>query len=130
MKKQDGLQLRNNRPPTKIEISSAVTQVKLNDKNKAERSFKVEYDRIVSQARELVELSVNNETVYNSEFNFEPLVGETYHLYIRKNGIKFLSLIGPKEWSDYEYLGSFLLDEKRIWNRVNIEDEMVPTRSF
>lgn len=116
--------------PIKINNSANITLSKSKNINKAERSFKVEYNRLVSQAEELAEIALINELVYGAEFNFEPLVGETYHLYSRKNGIKFLSLIGPKEWSNYEYLGSFLLDEKRIWNRVNIEDEMVPTRSF
>ena len=30
--------------------------------------------------------------------NFKPIIGKTYHLYEKKSGKKFMSLISPLEW--------------------------------
>jgi hypothetical protein len=29
---------------------------------------------------------------------FKPLTGHTYHLYLKEDGNKILSMIGPKQW--------------------------------
>ena len=58
-----------------------------------------------------------NGIIYNSKFNFEPVVGEIYHLYYGKNKETFLSLIGPNEWK-YEHIGSFVLDSDNKWKKL------------
>ena len=45
--------------------------------------LKAEYDKMMQ------ELEYNN-LVYNARFNFEPIIGETYHLYKDKNNEPFL----------------------------------------
>lgn len=110
-----------NKLPTKINVTGGLTEVKAKDLRKAERSFKVEYNRIIEQARELALEAEINSLVYNSEFNFEPLVGDIYHLYKRRNGVHFLSLIGPEEGLRQEYIGSYMLDEKRVWKKIETD---------
>ena len=58
-----------------------------------------------------------NQLIYSAKFNFEPLIGETYHLYSGKDGINFLSLISPSEWKQ-TYLGSFILDSENKWEKI------------
>jgi len=55
-----------------------------------------------------------NELVYNAKFSFEPVIGETYHMYLGDDGIEFLSLIGPNEWNK-EFIGSFKLNSDKKW---------------
>jgi len=59
-----------------------------------------------------------NELLYKAKMSFEPIIGETYHLYSdgSRNGY-FLSIIPPKQWKK-EYLGSFLLNNDKVWERI------------
>jgi signal peptidase I len=45
---------------------------------------------------------------------FEPVIGETYHLYRGEDGYNFLSLISPAEWNK-EHLGTFQLNSDKKW---------------
>lgn len=55
-----------------------------------------------------------NELVYNAKFSFEPVIGETYHMYLGDDGIEFLSLIAPNEWNK-EFIASFKLNSDKKW---------------
>ena len=61
----------------------------------------------------------NTTLIYESDYNFEPIMGETYHLYEKING-RFLSLIAPNEWNK-KYLGSYLLTTDGKWEKVNLK---------
>ncbi|TAE32909.1 MAG: DUF2452 domain-containing protein [Cytophagales bacterium] len=45
--------------------------------------------------RHRVEVS---ERIYGAQMNFEPIVGQTYHFYTRRNGTDVLSMVAPHEW--------------------------------
>ena len=45
--------------------------------------------------RHRVEVS---ERIYGAQMGFDPIVGQTYHFYVRKNGLDVLSMIAPHEW--------------------------------
>ena len=45
--------------------------------------------------RQRVEVS---ERIYSAQMNFEPIIGHTYHFYLRKDGTDLLSMIAPTEW--------------------------------
>jgi hypothetical protein len=72
--------------------------------------LKVEYQKLVEEYKW-------NDLVYNAHFSFEPVIGEIYHLYPRKNGEIFLSLISPNEWNK-ESLGSFKLNSEQKWIKL------------
>lgn len=72
--------------------------------------LKKEYDSLVSKY-------VDTKLVYDSDYNFQPIVGETYHLYERKNGNTFLSMISPNDWKQ-EYVGSFILLNNGTWEKL------------
>lgn len=69
--------------------------------------LKVQYDNLMKEFE-------NNELVYNANFSFEPVIGETYHLYRGEDGYNFLSLISPAEWNK-EHLGTFQLNSDKKW---------------
>ena len=72
--------------------------------------LKQEYQKLVAEYKW-------NELVYNAKFTFEPVIGQTYHLYYDKQGEVFLSMIGPSEWNK-PYIGSFKLDSNNKWNKT------------
>ena len=84
---------------------------------KVNKEFNNRYESLKKQYDELVEEFKWNEIVYNSKFNFEPVVGETYHLYYGQNGSTFLSLIEPNQWSR-EHIGSFTLNYDNKWIKL------------
>lgn len=72
--------------------------------------LKAEYDKMIQ------ELEYNN-LVYNARFNFEPIIGETYHLYKDKNDDPFLSIIAPND-CNFDYVGSFYLNSELLWKKT------------
>ena len=84
---------------------------------KVNKEFNNRYESLKKQYDELVKEFKWNEIVYNSKFNFEPVVGETYHLYYGQNGSTFLSLIEPNQWSR-EHIGSFTLNYDNKWIKL------------
>lgn len=81
-------------------------------KSKVEK-FKEEYEL-------LVETYKINELLYKAKYEFEPIIGETYHLYRRENlDESFLSIIPPETWKK-EHLGSYKLSSEKIWEKVNL----------
>ncbi|MBK1826623.1 DUF2452 domain-containing protein [Haloferula rosea] len=68
-----------------------------------------------------------NKLVYEAEIHFEPVVGESYHLY-ETRGRRVLSMIGPNEWP-MRHLASFRLNVDRQWQLIETADDIDP-RSF
>ncbi len=54
-----------------------------------------------------------NKLVYEAEIRFEPVVGETYHLY-EMGGRRALSMISPSQWP-HRHLASVRLNHDRQW---------------
>lgn len=72
--------------------------------------LKAEYENMLKELQ-------YNQLIFDAKFSFEPIVGETYHLYQRANGEMFLSIIEPTQ-CDFEFVGSFYLNADSIWNKV------------
>ncbi|MFT4667610.1 MAG: flavin reductase (DIM6/NTAB) family NADH-FMN oxidoreductase RutF [Gammaproteobacteria bacterium] len=79
-------------------------------KNQIE-GIKDEYDTLVKTYH-------INESLYNAKYEFEPIIGETYHLYVRDNSNEnFLSMIPPNTWKR-KHLGSFKLNSNKVWEEI------------
>ena len=81
------------------------------------KQFQTRFEELKESYQKLIEEFKWNDLVYSAKYNFEPIIGETYHLYYKHNGDIFLSLIDPSQWA-YEFIGSFKLDSNHKWNRV------------
>ena len=57
-----------------------------------------------------------NELIYNSKYNFTPIIGESYYLY-KSDKKNFLSIIKPNEW-DFKCIGTFKLRSNNIWEKI------------
>lgn len=84
---------------------------------KADKFFNSRLTELKKEYEILVSKYVDTKLVYDSDYNFQPIVGETYHLYERKNGSKFLSIISPSDWKQ-EYVGSFILLNNGTWEKL------------
>jgi hypothetical protein len=80
--------------------------------------FLTKYEELKKEAEKLFDEYNWNELIYHhTEYNFIPVIGQTYHLYKRKNGNFFLSLIDPNQWKK-EFIGSFILTSSNKWVKV------------
>ncbi|QSS97053.1 DUF2452 domain-containing protein [Psychroflexus sp. ALD_RP9] len=84
---------------------------------KVNHQINTEYENLKSQFEDLMDKFKYNNLIYSAKFNFEPIVGQIYHLYRDKNEDLFLSLISPSECS-FNYQGSFKLNEDKLWIKV------------
>ncbi len=87
---------------------------------KSNDSFTTKYKELLRQAEILQESFILNQEVYNSKYNFEPIVGEIYHLYENSRAEKFLSIIKPTEWNQ-KYLYSVQLNSELIWEKFDFK---------
>ena len=85
--------------------------------NKVNQQLTTKFNELKKEYQRLVEEYQWNELVYKAKFSYEPVIGETYHLYIGNDGGVFLSLISPNEWNR-ECIGSFQLDSSQKWIKI------------
>jgi hypothetical protein len=86
---------------------------------KVNHQLKTKFEKLKEEYEAMMEQFEYNHLVYNSSYNFEPVVGEVYHLYKGEDENTFLSLIAPHE-CNFNHLGSFRLNFDRMW--LKIED--------
>lgn len=86
--------------------------------NKVNHEFKTRYDELKAEYESMMKQFEYNNLIYSAKFSFEPVVGETYHLYEGKDKAPFLSLIAPNE-CNFNYLGTFTLKADKLWERKN-----------
>ena len=84
---------------------------------KANKYFESRLNELKEEYKKLVEEYNWTSLVYESQYSFQPIVGEKYHLYERKDKNLFLSLIKPKEW-DQPYIGTFKLLNNGKWEKI------------
>jgi len=85
---------------------------------KANKVFVKKYNELKEEFRELV-VEVNwNDLVYSSNYNFLPVIGETYYLYRKSDGSLFLSLILPSEWN-MDFVGATRLESNNKWIKLS-----------
>lgn len=86
--------------------------------NKVNHQLKTRFEKLKQEYEQMLELFNWNEVIYSSKFDFEPIIGEQYHLYEKDNGDQFLSQIAPHEW-DRKHIASFKLDLERVFVKLD-----------
>ena len=107
-----------NKPyPTSVSAPSfKPIKVDKGDSIKANKYFESRMAEIKEEYKKLVNEYNWTSLVYESTYNFQPIVGESYYLYQNTNKNLFLSLIAPDEWN-MEYLGTFKLLTNGKWEK-------------
>tara|TARA_R110001592_G_scaffold227273_1_gene483453 strand:+ start:3189 stop:3569 length:381 start_codon:yes stop_codon:yes gene_type:complete len=87
------------------------------DRIKANKYFESRLNELREEYKELVDEYSWTKLVYQSTYNFQPILGEPYHLYEDDDRDLFLSLIGPNEWNR-KYIGTFKLLNNGKWQII------------
>jgi hypothetical protein len=95
-----------------------LTTFKKNGLDKVNKVFDRRYKEIVEQAENLQKAFLITQTIYESKYKFEPLIGEIYHLYEDLDGGYSLSIITPSEWKK-KYVYSVVLNSDMTWTKIN-----------
>lgn len=86
--------------------------------NQFNHSLKNKIDNLKDKYESLIQEYKTNERIYNANYQFEPIIGQTYHLYEKDNKDEnFLSLVPPHTWSR-KHLGSFKLNSDKVWIEI------------
>lgn len=86
--------------------------------NKVNHKINTKYLQLKAEYEKMIKEFEDNALIFNSEFTFEPVIGEVYHLYQRKEGNSFLSHIAPEQ-CNFNHIGSFYLNVDQTWEKVN-----------
>lgn len=89
---------------------------------KANHHFKSKFDELKAAYNQLANEYQWNKLIYNANYSFQPIVGQTYHLYKREDNSHWLSLIGPEEWKK-KHIGSFKLQTNGTWRKISSDYE-------
>jgi hypothetical protein len=95
-----------------------LTTFKKNGLDKVTKFFDRRYKEIVEQAETLQKSFLITQTVYESKYRFEPIIGEIYHLYEDSDGGYSLSMISPLEWNK-KHVYSVVLNSDMTWTKVD-----------
>jgi hypothetical protein len=94
-----------------------LTSFKKHGLNKVDRVIKKRFEELVKEAETLQNSILLQQEVYESNYRFEPIIGEIYHLYENLDGSKTLSLIRPTEWNK-KHLYSVIFNSDMTWSKV------------
>lgn len=95
--------------------------------HKANKQIRAHYLELKAEYDLMIEKLEYNNLVYNARYNFEPTVGEIYHLYRDKTEQPFLSILSPDS-CNFDYIGSFELNSELLWIKVDTNTDRSLTR--
>ncbi|WP_438961257.1 DUF2452 domain-containing protein [Nonlabens sp.] len=95
-----------------------ITSWKQTNINKVNHEIKSQFDQLKAEYDAMVKKYEDNQLVYGAKFSFEPIVGETYHLYLGKDRNHFLSVIAPAE-CNWEFVGTYRLSSEKLWEQID-----------
>ena len=91
---------------------------RMNKVSEINSNFQAKYDEIKKDVEKLIEEYNWNDLIYSKvQYNFQPSIGNIYHLYERKDLSLFLSMISPDSWNQ-KFIASFQLDSNGKWNKI------------
>ena len=85
--------------------------------NKINHKVGAKYLELKAEYEKMMREFEDNQLIFDADFTFEPIIGQIYHLYNRKNGKNFLSIIAPEQ-CNFDCIGSFYLNVDQIWEKV------------
>lgn len=108
-------------------IPQDLTNFKSRGITRVERELQQELVELRESYLKVIDAFNWNKLIYESQFGFEPVVGELYHLY-EINGRRHLSMIEPQSWHQ-QWIGTFRLNADGRWQAEKVA-EGFDIRSF
>lgn len=103
-------------------VPNDLTNFKTRGISKVERELEQKLIEMREQYIRTIDQFNWNKLLYEADINFEPVIGQSYHLYQIRGGYT-LSMIPPSEWM-YQHLGSFRLNADQQWEPIEISPEV------
>lgn len=88
--------------------------------------IKDQVEKLLSQAQDIHDRIDISEKVYLADCNFQPVMGNTYHLYEKNDNTWILSMVSVEEWGEnppYYYLATARLLHDHTWEIININKD-------
>jgi len=109
-------------------VPNDLTSFKTRGISKVERELEQKLIEMREQYIRTIDQFNWNKLLYEAEINFEPVIGQSYHLYeIRKKYT--LSMIPPEEWI-YPLLGTFRLNADQQWEPLEVQEGIDKEKLF
>jgi hypothetical protein len=102
-------------------VPQDLTHFKTRGISKVERELQQELVELRERYLAVIDAFNWNKLIYEAQFSFEPVIGETYHLY-DVEGRHQLSMIEPEQWHQ-KWIGSFRLNSDARWEVKKISDD-------
>ena len=102
-------------------VPQDLTSFKTRGISRVERALWQELVELRERYLKVIDAFNWNKVLYESHMGFEPVVGETYHLY-DVGGRHQLSLIEPQKWHQ-KWLGSFRLNADGRWQAEELAED-------
>ena len=110
------------KPLDKGKIKGVAMNAMYEQTAKSLQQIKEQVELLISQAQKIHDRITVSEEIYTAECSYEPSIGQIYHLYKRKDGSKFLSMIAPEEWGEnsrLEHICSAKLLSDHTWDIID-----------
>jgi hypothetical protein len=78
---------------------------------------------LARQAQELRKRKELSLMIYEAKLNFQPVIGQTYYMYEKKDGTHLLSLVSPREWGGSGPFRQFVSALKLLADHTWVEVE-------
>lgn len=99
-------------------IPQDLTNFKSRGITRVERELQQELVELREAYLKVIDAFNWNKLIYESQFGFEPVVGEVYHLY-EIDGRRHLSMIEPASWHQ-RWIGTFRLNADGRWQAESV----------
>jgi len=95
-----------------------ISLFKIEKTSKIKKYYSSKFEEMTKEYEKLMSEIKVNERLYMASHNFEPISGETYHLYKKESGEEFLSLISPEQWKKFDFIGSYKFLSDGRWEAI------------
>ena len=96
-----------------------ISLFKIEKTSKIKKYYSSKFEEMTKEYENLMSEIKMNERLYMASHNFEPVTGESYHLYKKESGEEFLSLISPDQWKRFEFIGTFQFQSDGRWIEIS-----------
>lgn len=109
-------------------VPNDLTSFKSRGISQVERELSQKLTELREQYVEAIDQYNWNKLIYESKIQFEPVLGQVYHLY-EIHGEYILSMIDPSEWHQ-KFVGSFRLNIDKQWESIELAEHLDKDRLF
>lgn len=106
------------RPVDKGKLKSTALETVEKQANQQISMLRKQAELIMQQVKDIETRVRIAEEIYAADINFEPVIGNVYHLYEKNGGQRVLSLISPDDWGKKMPFEAFVASVKLLGDRT------------